>query len=220
MTWIKICGTTNLDDALLAVEAGADALGFVFYEKSPRYVTPELAREIVRELPKEVEAVGVFVNKYEDDILDTAARVGLTAVQMHGDNEDPHVADLVVEKRPDLSVFAAISMSNERPEGSAMMYDPDSVRAFLLDSARAEKRGGTGEVFDWSGAKRSVEVIKTLGDIVVAGGLTPGNVAQAMGVLRPWGVDVVSGVERTAGKKDSAKVRAFVAAVREAEREQ
>ncbi len=218
MTWIKICGTTNLEDALLAVEAGADALGFVFYEKSPRYVTPELAREIVRELPKEVEAVGVFVNKYEDDILDTASRVGLTAVQMHGDNEDPHVADLVVEKRPGLSVFAAISMSNERPEGSAMMYDPDSVRAFLLDSARAEKRGGTGEVFDWSGAKRSVEVIKTLGDIVVAGGLTPGNVAQAMGVLRPWGVDVVSGVERAAGKKDPAKVRAFVAAVREAER--
>ena len=220
MTWIKICGTTNLEDALLAVEAGVDALGFVFYEKSPRYVTPDVAREIVRELPKGVEAVGVFVNKYEDDILDTAGKAGLTAVQMHGGNEDPHVADLVVKRRPDLSVFAAISMSDERPEGWAMMYVPDSVRAFLLDSACGEKRGGTGEVFDWSATKKSVEVIKTLGNIVVAGGLTPGNVAQAMSTFQPWGVDVVSGVEQEPGKKNPEKVRAFVRAVREAERSQ
>ena len=218
MTWIKICGTTNLEDALLAVEAGADALGFVFYEKSPRNVSVELVREIVRELPKGVEKVGVFVNEYEDEILDTVARTGLSAVQMHGDNEDPHVADLVVRRRPGLSVFAAISMSDERPEGQAMMYFPNSVRAFLLDSARGDKRGGTGEVFDWSAAKNSAEIIKTLGNIVVAGGLTPGNVTEAMGILRPWGVDVVSGVELQPGKKDPEKVKAFVAAVREAER--
>ena len=220
MTWIKICGTTNLEDALLAVEAGADALGFVFYEKSPRNVSVELVRGIVRELPEGVEKVGVFVNKYEDYILEMAAKAGLTAVQMHGDNEDPHVADLVVKRRPGLSVFAAISMSDERPEGQAMMYFPNSVRAFLLDSARGDKRGGTGEVFDWSAAKNSAEVIKTLGNIVVAGGLTPGNVTEAMGILRPWGVDVVSGVELQPGKKDPEKVKAFVAAVREAERSQ
>ena len=216
MTWIKICGTTNLEDALVAVEAGADALGFVFYEKSLRNVSVERVREIVRELPEHVEKVGVFVNQYEDNILETATTVGLTAIQLHGDNEDPHVAGLVVKKRPDLSVYAAISMSAGRPEERAMTYVSDSVRAFLLDSARGEKRGGTGEVFDWAATKKSVEVIKTLGNIVVAGGLAPGNVARAMAVLQPWGVDVVSGVEASPGKKDPEKVRAFVRAVREA----
>src|SRR5580692_9860725 len=104
MTWIKICGTTNLEDALTAVEAGADALGFVFYEKSPRRVDVETAREIVAKVPERVEKVGVFVNQIEDSICDVADRVGLTSVQMHGDGEDPHVADLVVARRPQLKV--------------------------------------------------------------------------------------------------------------------
>src|SRR5208283_5470903 len=98
MTWIKICGMTNLEDALVAVDAGADAVGFVFYEKSPRCVTVETVREICEKLPKAIEKVGVFVNEEEDALCDVADRAGLTAVQMHGDGEDPHVADLVVLK--------------------------------------------------------------------------------------------------------------------------
>lgn len=217
MTWIKICGTTNLEDALVAVEAGADALGFVFYEKSPRNVPLELAREIVRGLPDGVEKVGVFVNQSEDELLDTVAKTGLTAVQMHGDNEDPRVADLIVSRRPDLKVFPAISMSDQRPELWAKMWLPASICAFVLDSAGGARLGGTGEVFNWGAAKSSVEKIRTVADIVVAGGLTPGNVTEAMGILRPWGVDVVSGVESGPGKKDPEKVRAFVAAVRNAD---
>ena len=220
MTWVKICGTTNLEDALLALEAGADALGFVFYEKSPRNVSVEQVRKIVRELPASVEKVGVFVNKYEDDILDVVARAGLTAVQIHGDNEDPHTADLIVSKRPDLKVFPTISMCDRSPELWAMMWLPESICAFVLDSAGGARRGGTGEVFDWCAAKKSVEKIRTVGDIVVAGGLTPGNVPEAIGILRPWGVDVVSGVEARPGKKDPNKVRAFVAAVRGTEQRQ
>src|SRR5580765_6557380 len=100
MTWVKICGMTNLEDALVAVDAGADAVGFVFYEKSPRCVSVETAREIVRKLPANVEKVGVFVNRQEDSICNVLEKTGITAVQMHGDNEDPHVADLLVQRWP------------------------------------------------------------------------------------------------------------------------
>src|SRR5579863_1809364 len=113
MTWVKICGMTNLEDALLAVEAGADAVGFVFYEKSRRCVSVEKAREIVRKLPESVEKVGVFVNQVEGTLSELSDRAGLTAIQMHGDNEDPHVAELVAAKRPCLKILAAISMLRE-----------------------------------------------------------------------------------------------------------
>src|SRR5271167_4936245 len=119
MTWVKICGMTNLEDALVAVDAGADAVGFVFYEKSPRCVSVETAREIVEKLPAGVEKIGVFVNQVEGALCDVADRVGLTAIQMHGDHEDPHVADLVMAKRPKLKVLAAISMSQKNPDGWA-----------------------------------------------------------------------------------------------------
>src|ERR1041385_6376329 len=104
MTWVKICGTPNLEDALTAVEAGADAVGFVFYEKSPRNIDPGKAREIVEQLPSLVEKVGVFVNQQEDFICSVADLVGLTGVQMHGDKEDPHVADLIVKRRPRIKI--------------------------------------------------------------------------------------------------------------------
>jgi len=218
MTWVKICGMTNLEDALVAVEAGADAVGFVFYEKSPRCVTVETAREIVEKLPSEVEKVGVFVNEVEETICDFADRAGLTAIQMHGDNEDPHVADLVVKRMPGVSVMAAVSMHRPSPQGWAMMWHPDSVRAVLVDSGNSSKHGGTGEVFDWGAAVPVVDDIKRVFKVVAAGGLTPGNVEQAIEILKPWGVDVVSGVEARPGKKDSEKVRAFVRAVREIDR--
>ncbi len=215
MTWIKICGMTNLEDALVAVEAGADAVGFVFYEKSPRNVSLGIAREIIRELPKQVEKVGVFVNETEDFIDSVVAETAITAVQMHGDDEDPHVADLIVKRRSDLKILPAISMKRAKPEGWAMTWDSRSVYAFLLDSGINGKHGGTGERFDWNGSDNSVEAIRRIGKVVAAGGLCPSNVSDAIAALKAWGVDVVSGVEASPGKKDPAKVRAFVRAVRE-----
>jgi phosphoribosylanthranilate isomerase len=218
MTWIKICGITNLEDALTAVNAGADALGFVFYEKSPRKIGPQAAREIVRQVSAKVQKVGVFVNQLEDSICATAGEVGLTAIQMHGDNEDPHVADLIVKCRPDLKIVVGISMRHPQPEAWAMMWHPDVVHAFLVDSASSSERGGTGTSFDWQMGQASIEVIASLGRVIVAGGLNPTNVADAIRILSPWGVDVSSGVEAKPGKKDPEKVRAFVAAVRAAEK--
>jgi phosphoribosylanthranilate isomerase len=218
MTWVKICGMTNLEDALVAVDAGADAVGFVFYEKSPRCVTVERAREICEKLPEGVEKVGVFVNQEEELICSVASETGITSVQMHGDDEDPRVADLVVKRRPGTKVLAAISMHHPSPGGWAMTWAPDSVHAFLLDSGSSSKLGGTGEVFDWGASVAAVNEIKKVAPIVVAGGLRPENVCPAIEVLQPWGVDVVSGVEASPGKKDPEKVRAFVRAVREFDR--
>jgi phosphoribosylanthranilate isomerase len=218
MTWVKICGTTNLEDALTAVEAGADAVGFVFYEKSPRNVSVEAAREIVEKLPAGVEKVGVFVNECENSICAAADEAGLTAVQMHGDDEDPHVADLVVGRRPHLKVLAAISMHQPSPAGLASVWNPDVVHMFLIDSGNSSRQGGTGEVFDWKASACALDEIRRFGQLVVAGGLTAENVADAIGILKPWGVDVASGVEASPGKKDPEKVRAFVKAVRDADR--
>lgn len=215
MTWVKICGTTNLDDALVAVDAGVDAVGFVFYDKSPRNVSVETAREIIRQVPKTVEKVGVFVNGTEDFIDSVVEKTTVTAVQMHGDDEDPHVADLIVKRRRDIKVLPAISMKRPNPAGWAMMWHPGSVYAFLLDSGGNGKHGGTGESFDWRGSGASVDAIRSIGKFVAAGGLCPENVGDAIAALRPWGVDVVSGVEASPGKKDPEKVRAFVRAVRE-----
>ena len=192
--------------------------GFVFYEQSPRCVTVERAREIVHKLPDEIEKVGVFVNKHEDLISSVVNAVGITGVQMHGDNEDPHVADLVVARLPQIWVMAAISMNRPNPQGWAMMWHPDSVRAFLVDSGNSSKHGGTGNRFDWNAAVPVLNDIKRLGKVVAAGGLTSQNVGKATEVLNPWGVDVVSGVEASPGKKDPEKVRAFVRAVREMDR--
>jgi phosphoribosylanthranilate isomerase len=218
MTWVKICGMTNLDDARVAVDAGADAVGFVFYEKSPRCVSVKKAQEICSKLPERVERVGVFVNEREDLICSVVDAAGITGVQMHGDREDPHVADLVVAQRPHVKVLAAISMNRPNPEGWAMMWHPDSVRAFLVDSGNSSKYGGTGNAFDWDAAVPVLNDIKRLGKVVAAGGLTSENVVKAAEVLKPWGVDVVSGVEASPGKKDPEKVRAFVRAVREMDR--
>src|SRR6185437_13917105 len=215
MTWVKICGITNQEDALVAVEAGADALGFVFYEKSPRYISPDAAREISSELSGRTERVGVFVNQDGDGLCDIADDAALTAVQMHGDNEDPRVADLVVARRP-LKVLVGVSMQRPNPDGWAMMWEQKSVHAFLVDSASPAKLGGTGQTFDWHGAMKSLETIKGLSRLGLAGGLNPENVGEAIRITKPWGVDVSSGVEAQPGKKDPEKVRAFIRAVREA----
>jgi phosphoribosylanthranilate isomerase len=209
MTWVKICGITNLDDALTAVEAGADALGFVFYEKSPRNIDAVAAADLVSQLPASIEKVGVFVNQREDFICEMASNVGLSAVQFHGDDEYPHVADLVLARHPAMKVLVAVSMLRTQPEGLAMMWNPRSVYAFLADTG-----GGTGKSFDWAASKGAMKSMGSLSRVVVAGGLNPENVADSINILHPWGVDVSSGVEVIPGKKDPVKVRAFIQAVR------
>ena len=218
MTWIKICGITNLEDAKVAVEAGADALGFVFHDASPRKADPATVRKIVEKLPETIEKFGVFVNQTEESIGAMADEAGLTAVQLHGDNQDPHVADLIVERRPRLKVVVGISMHHPKPEGWAMMWRPDVVHAFLVDAGNSSNYGGTGKTFDWQAGQPGIRVIAELGRVVVAGGLNPGNVAEAIRILKPWGVDVSSGVEMSPGKKDPQKIRAFVDAVRQTEK--
>jgi phosphoribosylanthranilate isomerase len=229
MTWVKICGITNLEDALTAVEAGADALGFVFYEKSPRKVDSETVGEIVQALPMEVEKVGVFVSKPAEHMESVAQRIGLTAIQLHiemsvlGDEKSQrimlsktlkhHIALPARHFLDEKARFDSFVLS-VRSNGS-----DDQVGAIFLDSGTPEEPGGTGRAFDWDKSVPVAEVIKHAGfDLVVAGGLTPANVTEAIRILKPWGVDVSSGVESKPGRKDPEKIRAFVAAVRQAER--
>jgi phosphoribosylanthranilate isomerase len=217
MIWTKIGGITNLEDAMTAADAGADALGFVFHDASPRKADPATVRKIVGELPPTIVKVGVFVNQTEESICTIADEAGLTTVQLHGGNEDPHVADLIAARRPRLKVVVGISMHHPKPEAWAMMWRPDVIYAFLVDSGNSSAYGGTGTTFDWQTSRPTVDVIARLGRVIVAGGLNPGNVAEAIRILKPWGVDVSSGVEARPGKKDPRKVRAFVGAVRQTE---
>jgi len=238
MTWVKICGITNLEDALVAVDAGADALGFVFYEKSPRKVDVETVRGIVTELPAGLETVGVFVGDWSTEWLRNVRQAGLKAVQhvvTKASQADPSqvVLDLT-ELPPAFRIYAswpiADFLQNEsrvqalasefarmRKNGSRL---PDGIfDTFFLDSGHAREPGGTGVMFDWRKAVPIAEGMRQGGlKLVVAGGLNPGNVVEAIEVLKPWGVDVSSGVEARPGKKDSEKVRAFVHAVRCAEK--
>jgi len=228
MTWVKICGITNLEDALTAVEAGADALGFVFYEKSPRKVDLEVVGEIAARLPVQLEKVGVFVNESFEHMDSVAMKVGLTAIQLHV--ETPPAGSKKPQMKPAEKIKRYIALpvrhffdKEGRFDSFAMSAREDEadkwVSAFFLDSSTPEQMGGSGRVFDWQAAVPVAEVIQQAGfSLVVAGGLTPANVAEAIRVLTPWGVDVASGVESTPGKKDPEKVRAFVAAVRQAER--
>jgi phosphoribosylanthranilate isomerase len=218
MTWIKICGMTNLEDALAAVEAGADAVGFVFYEKSPRNISVEAAREIVGKLPESVEKVGVFVNAKSQRIREVVIGAGLTAVQLHGKQstesvlEDPRtVAECVGVPKVIVMIHG-----DSLKDGGRFMEDGMLLKTFavLLDSRSNDASGGTGTKFDWEATRGMVRGMSLRLPVIVAGGLTPENVSDAMGALKPWGVDVVSGVEATPGKKDPEKVRAFVRAVR------
>lgn len=225
MTWVKICGITNLEDALTAVDAGADALGFVFYDKSPRYVSPEAARSIIKQLPGGIEKVGVFANASTEQVSAVVTSSGTTAIQVYVDLEpihgDPKCAccfEQLARGNPPIKLMPVLGMQRERPEGPAMMWNPDAVHAFLLDSGSGGQPGGTGRQFDWAAKVPATKVIKSVANVVIAGGLTMTNVAEAMHILKPWGVDVASGVEARPGKKDGAKVRAFVTAVREADK--
>jgi len=246
MTWIKICGTTNLEDALVAVDAGADAVGFVFYEKSPRYITFEAAREIVEKLPEGVEKIGVYVIGDEVNPLKVLLEVGLSGMQAYASAECGEQRSgsfeavgagplpdrvryarfltalpmkLIGEDEEELQKLASdfAEWGKDRPKG---VSPPERMGAtVVLDSGDLRQPGGTGKTFDWKMALPIAEGMRQGGvKLVVAGGLTPENVGGAIEILEPWGVDVVSGVEATPGKKDPEKVRAFVRAVREMDR--
>jgi phosphoribosylanthranilate isomerase len=217
MTWVKICGMTNLEDALTALEAGADAVGFVFYEKSPRNVSVKVAREIVEKLPESVDKIGVFVNESPEQVSRVADEAGLTAVQFHGD-EYLRPSEYVVNRTAFFCLPAIEIIPKLRSGGGFMIGEFPNLAGILLDSGTREERGGTGKTFAWGEAYFFVSTLRELHPIVVAGGLTPENVGWAVGFLKPWGVDVASGVEARPGKKDPGKVRAFVKAVRAAER--
>ncbi|HVB59527.1 MAG TPA: phosphoribosylanthranilate isomerase [Candidatus Acidoferrales bacterium] len=200
---VKICGITNWTDARRAIEAGADLLGFNFYAPSPRYITPAKARRIIRRLPKKVSAVGVFVNESEEKILDIARSVGLGGLQLHGDESQATVERL----NRSLSVIKAVRV--RRPFRFSRLQRFRHAKALLLDGFDRRRYGGTGRTFNWGIARRA----NRYGKVFLSGGLTPENVAEAIRVAKPYAVDVCSGVEAKPGKKDPARVKAFMHAV-------
>lgn len=199
---IKICGITNIDDAISSVEAGADALGFVFWEKSLRAIRVKEAGDIISKLPPFVSTVGVFVNEDPDRINSIVKDAGLSAVQLHGD-ETPAISTRISAK-----VIKVFRIRDIRDIIGMRDY---RVSAYLLDAFRAGLQGGTGVAFDWNIA---VEAKKN-GRIILSGGLNPGNVKEAVAIVNPYGVDVSSGVEAMPGKKDHNKVREFIRQVRQ-----
>lgn len=200
MVKVKICGITNPDDAIHACECGADLIGFVFYKKSPRYIAPERAGLIIKRLPAPVEKVGVFVNESSETINRIVEDTGLTVVQLHGEETPEFTKEIKVK------VIKAIRVKNEDDISGMQKY---SVSAFLLDSF-TQSYGGSGKTFNWEIAKEA----KKYGKIFLSGGLTPDNVADAISAVKPYGVDVSSGVESAPGKKDKNKVKEFLKKVK------
>jgi phosphoribosylanthranilate isomerase len=202
---VKVCGITNAEDALAAVEAGADALGFIFYEKSPRYVVPAVASRIIAQLPPLLTTVGVFVNEGMATVRSIMDTCGLAMAQLHGDENASYCQEL---SRP---AMKALRLKDRDSLLALAEYQGrGGVRGFVLDAFSELVYGGTGQVTDWTLA---ADVAKT-SRILLAGGLTPDNVTEAVRTVRPYGVDVSGGVESAPGKKDHAKLRAFVEAVR------
>ncbi len=200
---VKICGLTRLEDALAAARLGADALGFNFWPGSRRYLAPAAAREIIRALPPLVTTVGVFVDPTRDEAMAAAAVSGVQVLQLHGD-EPPEAC-----ARLPLPVLKAIRVRG--PESLALLERyAGAVSGFLLDADSAGY-GGSGRTFDWTLAARAA----ARAPVVLAGGLDPGNVAEAVRAVRPWGVDVASGVEAAPGVKDHDLMARFVRAAKE-----
>ena len=197
MVKVKICGITNLEDALASAEAGADALGFVFYPESPRFIDPGMARAIIARLPVFITTVGVFVDESEDLIRRIIREGGIQVLQFHG-TESPVLCSRFREK-----AIKAIRIRDEENIREMQMYDVDT---FLLDTMVEGIKGGTGKTFNWKYA----EMAKEHGRIILSGGLNPYNIGDAVRQLKPYGVDVSSGVEIKPGKKDHDKIREFV----------
>jgi len=198
MVRVKICGITNLEDAFAAVEYGADALGFVSFKKSPRYISPAKAKAIIKKLPPFISKVGVFVNEDKKTIEKIVAQTGINIIQLHGD-EPPKACSL---SRPVVKAIRVKSIENL----DLLSKYKDRVTAFLLDTYTTEIFGGTGQIFNWDIAVEA----KQFGRIILAGGLTPENIEQAIRWVHPYAVDVSSGVEEEKGKKDHSKMRLFI----------
>ncbi len=207
MTQVKICGITNPADGVAAAQAGADLLGFIFYPPSPRSITPRRAQKVIeqaRRVSPVLRAVGVFVDEHLERIRRIADRCRLNVVQLHG-GEPPEAVEALIENR--LDVFKAF-----RVRDGAFLEEMERYRptAFLLDAYVGHQHGGTGHTFDWELAVAA----RPCGPILLAGGLTPENVARAVNVVHPWGVDAASGVEARPGRKDHHKLELFVAAAK------
>ena len=198
---VKICGMTQLKDALFAVEQGVDAVGFIFYKKSPRAVTMKTVREIITKLPPLVDTVGVFVNESAERLNKIADYCGLDLVQLHGE-ESPAFCRKIHRR-----VIKAFRVKDLQ---SIKQLKKFPVSGFLLDTFSDDLHGGTGKTFDWNLALPA----KKMGPVILAGGLTPRNILQAVRQVRPYGVDVCSGVEKSPGIKDLEKVRAFLKNIR------
>lgn len=206
MVHIKICGIRRREEAESAVAAGADLLGFNFWSGTPRYISPADAAAILRSVPKEVWTVGVFVDEVPERVLEIAAQTGVVALQLHG-SESPEYLD----RLGSYAKIKAVKVGSDfHPEGLSRYRSAD---AFLLDSFVAGRHGGTGRTFEWTLAEKA----KDYGKIILSGGLNSRNVGEAARQVRPWGVDVCSGVEIEPGRKDPELIREFVRAVRQSE---
>lgn len=216
--WVKICANTSLNDAQMAAEAGADAVGFVF-APSPRRITAAQVAAITPHLPAKLEKIGVFVDAALDEICSAVHVCGLTGVQLHS-KVGPELSARWRERLgPSVRIYRAVHFGPDAVEQVAMIATDSNIQAILVDSRTTGAVGGTGVTFDWAAASTALfhgpDGRKPL---IAAGGLTPANVAEAIATLRPWGVDVASGVEAAPGRKDPIKVREFVANARAAAR--
>ena len=203
MTKIKICGITNLEDALFSIENGANAIGFIL-AKSQRQVKPDQVRKIIEKLPPFIQKVGVFVNEMPSVISKIVRDTGLTAVQLHGE-EIPHFCDSLLP----LTVIKGVRVKGEIDIKMLQAYT--NVSAYLLDSFVEGKKGGTGKVFDWKFALMAKKHGKP---VILSGGLSPSNILEALKKVAPYGVDVSTGVESKPGKKDKKKVKDFILKVK------
>jgi len=212
--WVKVCANTSLEDAQLAAEAGADAVGFVF-APSPRRVTVEQAAAIALRLPAGLEKIGVFVDASLDEICAAVRACGLTGVQFHSAVAPELTVQLRERLGSHIRILRVVHFGADAAEQARQVAADPNVDAILVDSRTATAVGGTGITFDWTEARTTIFQNADAGRrLIAAGGLTPDNVCEAIAVLRPWGIDVASGVEASPGRKDPEKVRRFVANAR------
>ena len=208
MVRVKVCGITNLNDARASVEAGAYALGFNFYPKSPRYLPPLEAAKVISQLPERVVAVGVFVNEPDSTAIKAVAKMaGIHAVQLHGEESPSFCKSL-----NGLFIIKALRVGDDFRPAEAARFETDAI---LLDAFKAGLYGGTGQAFDWTIAARTKQFARKL---YLAGGLNATNVGEAIKTVQPYAIDVCSGVESSPGYKDPAKLCAFMDAIRKVEK--
>jgi phosphoribosylanthranilate isomerase len=216
--WIKICGNTNLEDTQLAVEAGADAVGFVFAQ-SPRRVNAAQVSAITLYLPEAIEKYGVFVDADLNEIVRAVLESGLTGVQLHAGHDLLLPSRLREHFGPALRILRVVHYAQDFAKQLDILQKNPAIDAVLVDSRTATAVGGTGTPFDWRAASHGFQDSASRLRLIAAGGLNPENVTEAIRTLQPWGVDVASGVESAPGKKDPARVKAFVTAAKTAAEE-